>query len=264
MYYLCGRLFCETIVMERIYTRLRLLMLSVALVSTALASAQQLRTSYFMDGAQYRLQLNPALVPTRGYVNLPGISNTGASFWSNGMWLSDVLDVLKNESGDDYFIDNRFMGRLKDVNYASLNAATDIIAAGWWHGQTFMTVNLSVRMSGVARVPKALFSFMREVRGMDETDYTAYERHIGGEECDVTAYSELGLGYSRSVTDRLTLGGRIKLLFGLGNARLKVRQLDVHTNLEQLPADYDWAHGDRDVLSSASGTARIDVDADLE
>ena len=35
------------------------------------SNAQFLRTSYFMEGSHYRQQLNPALTPGRGYLNLP-------------------------------------------------------------------------------------------------------------------------------------------------------------------------------------------------
>ena len=35
------------------------------------ANAQFLRTSYFMEGTHYRQQLNPALIPTQGYFNIP-------------------------------------------------------------------------------------------------------------------------------------------------------------------------------------------------
>lgn len=33
--------------------------------------AQYLRTSYFMEGASSRLQLNPGLQPSGGYFNIP-------------------------------------------------------------------------------------------------------------------------------------------------------------------------------------------------
>ena len=244
---------------------LKPLMTALFVVMCALvAQAQFLRSSYFMDAAQYGQQLNPAMTPAYGYVHLPGVGNTSVSFWSNGLSLNDVLDVIKNEDDNDYFTSDRFISRLKDTNYASINAGTDIIAAGWWHGKTFMTVNLSVKVSAGARMPQALFSFMRDVRGLSNVDYADYECHIGGEDVDVTAYTELGLGYSRPVDDRLTLGGRIKLLLGLGNARLRVRTLDVKTNLEGIPADYNWASGDPSTPLQSTGTASVDVDADLE
>ena len=41
------------------------------LVCVLPATAQFLRTSYFMEGTHYRQQLNPALIPTQGYFNIP-------------------------------------------------------------------------------------------------------------------------------------------------------------------------------------------------
>ena len=55
-----------------------LVVLAFALTCSVLHS-QILRTSYFMEGAQYRMALNPALVPERGYVNLPVVGHTNAS-----------------------------------------------------------------------------------------------------------------------------------------------------------------------------------------
>ena len=45
--------------------------------------AQFLRTSYFMEGSHYRQQLNPALTPGRGYINLPVIGSLNMSITSN-------------------------------------------------------------------------------------------------------------------------------------------------------------------------------------
>ena len=44
------------------------------------ANAQFLRTSYFMEGTHYRQQLNPALIPTQGYFNIPAVG-TMAHSW---------------------------------------------------------------------------------------------------------------------------------------------------------------------------------------
>ena len=49
----------------------------IMLVCTLSANAQFLRTSYFMEGTHYRQQLNPALTPTKAYLNLPVISQYG-------------------------------------------------------------------------------------------------------------------------------------------------------------------------------------------
>lgn len=45
--------------------------------------AQYLRTSYFMEGTSYRLQMNPGLQPTRGYFNFPVIGSLNVAASSN-------------------------------------------------------------------------------------------------------------------------------------------------------------------------------------
>ena len=247
------------------YGNRKLFLLVTLAVLSLTGQAQLLRTSYFMEGAQYRLQLNPALVPTRGYVHLPGVGNTGASFYSNAFGLQDVIDILSNEEDADYFASDSFMGRLKDDNHAMASVGSDIIAAGWWHDEkSFMSVNLGVKVNGNFKAPRALFSFMREMRGMTTNDYSNYIRSIGNEEVNLTAYTEIGFGYTRLVNDRLTIGGRIKGLLGLANMHLTVHDATVKTNLQGLSPDYNWTFGDPTELLEAEGTASIDVNADLE
>lgn len=248
----------------REYRTKRLFLLLALAVLSLTGQAQLLRTSYFIEGAQYRMQLNPALVPSRGYVHLPAVGNTGASFYSNAFGLQDVIDILKNDDDADYFASDSFMGRLKDKNHAIATAGTDIIAAGWWHDESFMSLSFGVKVNGNFRAPRALFSFMREMRGMTTNDYSDYTRSIGNEEVNLTAYSEIGFGYTRPVNDRLTIGGRIKGLLGLGNIHLAVHNATVKTNLQGLAPDYNWTFGDPGELLEADGTASIDVHADLE
>ena len=62
-----------------------LLVAAFALLGVNTANAQS-RTSYFMEGTYFRSEFNPALVPTRGYFMMPGMSginlNVGTNFLS--------------------------------------------------------------------------------------------------------------------------------------------------------------------------------------
>ena len=51
----------------------------IMLVCALPANAQFLRTSYFMEGTHYRQQLNPALIPTQGYFNIPVLGSVNAT-----------------------------------------------------------------------------------------------------------------------------------------------------------------------------------------
>ena len=59
----------------------RLCFVSVLMLLAASgASAQQYRTSYFMEGSTMRGYLNPALRPDRGYVYIPVLGTTSVNF----------------------------------------------------------------------------------------------------------------------------------------------------------------------------------------
>lgn len=245
-------------------TSLRLLSVFALVLTAVTGHSQYLRTSYFMEGTQYRLQLNPALAPERGFVHLPAIGHMQAAFHSNSMGMSDVIEMIDNKDESDYFTSDKFFNNLVDVNNASLNAGTDLLAVGWWGGKGFWTLSMGFKVDGYASVPKEWFSFMRDMKGIQPVDYSAYSRHIGHEEMNFTAYTEVAVGYTRQVAERLTIGGRLKGLLGMGNINLKVKEALVNINLENLPADFNWSNPEPTQLIGTRGTASFDVDADLE
>ena len=228
-------------------------------------NAQWLRTSYFMDAAQYRLQLNPALAPEKGFVHLPGIGHVNAAVRSNTLGFDDVLDIIENSDDADYFASDRFVSNLEDDNRALVNAGCDLLAVGWWQSpRSFWTINMSVKVDGDMNVQRGLFSFLRDMRGLQTNDYTNYVRDVGEHELNINAYTEIAVGYTRRFSDRLSAGLRVKGLLGLGNAHLKVNKAVVRTNLQGVDPDIDWSRATPDQLMDAQGTAQVEVDATLE
>ncbi len=82
----------------------------VALCLSLTAQAQYLRTSYFMEGSHYGLQLNPALQPARGYVNVPVIGSMNASV-TTSLNYQDVIDIINSDSDADFFTSDAFLNR---------------------------------------------------------------------------------------------------------------------------------------------------------
>ena len=117
--------------------------------------AQFLRTSYFMEGSHYRQQLNPALTPGRGYINLPVIGSLNMSITSNSLGFEDVGDILDNKQGSDYFTSDKFINKLKSSNDLNLNFNTDVLSAGWYKGRNFWSFNVGLRMDLGASIPKS-------------------------------------------------------------------------------------------------------------
>src|SRR5574344_180946 len=114
----------------QLYLKSRLVMLiSLLLFCTITANAQFLRTSYFMEGNQYRMQLNPALMPTRGYINVPVAGALNVAVNSNTMGVNDVIDIFKDNT--DFLHNQTFLNKLNDKNNINMTLNSDIISVGW-------------------------------------------------------------------------------------------------------------------------------------
>lgn len=236
--------------------------LFLALLSSN-AYSQVVRSSYFMESAEYRQQLNPALPPDNGYVHIPVIGGTGVSVRTNSLGMYDFYDMWKNVDDDDYFTTDAFVGKLKDENHAAVTLGSDLISVGVWQGKGFWSFNATLKCDGNLNVAKGLFSFLQDMKGLNTNDYTNYMRNLGAHEMNATLYTELGVGYTRVINEQWSVGGRIKGLLGLANMNVKVNKAVIQTSLEGIDPNIDWTTAGPDQLYDATGTATIDVDADL-
>lgn len=198
--------------------------------------AQYLRTSYFMEGASSRLQLNPGLQPTRGYFNIPvlGSFNIGAS--SDVLGMNDIVGVL--DSGSDLFSNDDLYGRLRTDNRLNVNLNTDILSFGWYKGKGFWSVNVGLRTDIGASIPKDMFDYLREADQLDLGSGNL-QGNITNMNFKVNAYAEISLGYSRPITDKLTVGGRLKALLGIAHAEMQVDEFAVNMNIPANPENPD-------------------------
>lgn len=246
-----------------IHACLKLALLVAVALCGVRSDAQLLRTSYFMDGSHYRLQLNPALAPSRGFIHLPVVSNIGASYWSNTLGSNDLADIIDNKASATYFASDKFFNNLEDNNQAMLNVGTDLMAVGWWHGESFWSLNVGLKVNGDISAPRSMFSFLRDMKGMNPVDYSNYVSDVTGEEINLNAYTEFGVGWARQYGN-FSAGLRIKALMGLGNVNFKVNRVLVKTNFQGVDPYTDWGDVDYEAMADVTGTASVEVDAELE
>lgn len=216
--------------------------------------AQLLRTSYFMEGATNRVQLNPALQPTRGYFNVPVVGMFNVSATSNSLGTQDIIDII--DSDDDFLNNTQLFDQLKADNRLNVSLNTDVLSFGFYKGKGFWTFNVGLRTDVNASIPKSMFEYMRDMDS-EEFQWEGQQFDIRNQQLSINAYTEVGLGYSRSITDRLTVGGRLKFLAGVGNMNLDIKQMSIYSNIPD-----DWNNipsGDIDKYR-----ASIKTDARLE
>lgn len=194
------------------------------------AAAQELRTSYFMTTSDYRHEMNPALLDHK-YVGMPlvlGNLNVGTT---GNFGLSNF--VFKMEPGwQGYGVNGRthttfmhpsvdagkFLGDLKEKNRLSANLKYNLVSVGFKGLGGFNVVDLSLRSNTNVCLPKSLFAFAKEQKG--NTEYNISNLGVRTENM-----LELGLGHSHKIDDKWTVGGKVKLLLGLGYADLSANDL---------------------------------------
>lgn len=206
--------------------KLLLLGICISFLLPAALQAQYLRSSYFMDGSSTRMQLNPALQPRRGYVNLPVIGSLAAEVSTNSLGLQDVIDIF--DSDGEFYNNDNFYNRLKGKNEVNINVNTDVISFGFYKGKSFWSFNVGARVDVDANLPKEVFRYLRTIDAADFSWGTQESFDIRNEQLRLNSYIEVGAGYSRAINERLTVGGKAKLLLGAGNLNLKINQLSIY------------------------------------
>lgn len=203
--------------------KLLLLGICISLLVPTAMQAQYLRSSYFMEGSSTRMQLNPASQPKRGYVNLPVIGSLAAEVSSNSLGIQDVIDIF--DSDGEFYNNDKFYNRLKGMNELNVSLNTDVVSFGFYKGKGFWSFNVGARVDVDATIPKTMFEYLRavDVENFNWEGQQAF--NIQNEKLRLNSYIEVGAGYSRAINERLTIGGKAKLLLGAGNINLKINQL---------------------------------------
>lgn len=193
---------------------------------TLTASAQEAsRTGYFLEGYNFRHQLNPAFAPEQNYVSIPALGNFGVGLQSNvgvntflyKMPNGDLTTFMNSTVGAD-----EFLGKLKSNNRITANVNLTLLSAGFRAFKGYNTVTVSMRSDVGVNLPKDLFTFMKVGQTGPDTRYS-----FGDIRVKANAYAEIALGHQHKITDELNVGGKVKFLLGAGNADLHIKSMDV-------------------------------------
>lgn len=211
----------------------------------ALGAYSQNRSAYFSDNYIYGFQLNPAFASETGFISMPGIGNLNIAVDGN----VGINKFLFNTNGRTTTFMNpeisasEFLKGLKTNNRIGANGRIGILTVGFNAFGGFNTISLNTVFDVQARMPKSVFSFLKE--GVQNRTYD-----ISNLDAHADAYVELALNHSHKINDRLRVGAAVKLLVGGGN-------IDVNMNSAKLVlGENAWtAETDARVLANFKGLA---------
>lgn len=202
-------------------------MLTFLLAAPALM-AQKNFTMYNLNETAQSHYLNPAFRPkAKVFISLPiamqsfGVSNSGFN----------VNHLLKTRSQDDslVFRPDIAISKMGKLNFMTAETYNEILGFGFMVKDNYFSFSVSNRFQSNVIYPKDLARFALEGNGKD---FLGQRASLDGFGVNLTSYVEYAVGFNRKINDKLTVGGRVKLLSGMANVNTKKSKLGIFTDAE--------------------------------
>ena len=234
-----------------------ILILLIAII-IADASAQNSQVLYYMNLPQNHL-INPALRPSNSlYIGLPAISGITVNINNNFVNFSDVF--IKSQPSDsiisflhpDYNVDD-FLAKIKDNNSLEPESTVQLFGLGFSAMKDlYIFLDINERIAGNVVFPGDLFKL--GFKGNE--GFVGSKIDLSSLRGNLKYYREIGLGISRNFTNKLRIGIKGKLLFGIAGASIDNRSLGITVN-------NDYTHTlDADLAVNISAPLKVYMDAD--
>jgi hypothetical protein len=198
------------------------------------ASSQNSQVMYFMNLPQNHF-LNPALRPSNSlYIGLPALSGFDLNINNNFVNFSDVF--LKNQTSDSLFTFlqpdnnasiNKFLSKIKDKNSFEPGVMTQLLGFGLSVGNnSYVFLDINERIEGDIVLPGDFFKLA--LNGNE--GFVGHTIDMSSLRGSMMAYNEIGLGFSKNFTNKLRIGVKGKLLFGIASALIDNKSLGITVN----------------------------------
>ena len=201
-----------------------LIVAAIALVGVSGVQAQS-RTSYFMEGATYRNDLNPALAPTRGYLALPLLSGVSMNATTNFLSVDNFIYQKNGQtvtalhgsvSSDEFF------KKLPSLGKATFDLKTNLLGVGFYAKKMFWTFGFNMNVSGDMAMSMDMFKAVKQLgNGLYDLGDTALEAN---------AYFDAYLGTSFYVHENVSVGVKLKFLVGLATIDAQFSQFEANVD----------------------------------
>lgn len=204
--------------------------LGCLLLVTVLTAQNDLSSMMLRDSWQ-ALQTNPALQPKGVLVNLPGVYNN--------LWLTNITfnDLVREEGGATILDIDQAINQLEASNLLRESIDIETVGVGFALGPIGVHIGHRMRFDALLDYPKTLAQLIWQGNAQFIGETIDF-----GPQVDLLSYHEFSLGLNIAITDNIRVGGRAKLLSGVGSIQTQRRDLQLTTNDDiyqlQLQADF--------------------------
>jgi hypothetical protein len=193
----------------------------------------------------YSYRVNPSIIPESNvFVSIPLLGTYNFQFTNRIAAINDVF--VPNSNGDSLILNNSesFFNRMGSKTYLGAELTNQIFAFGFKVKKNYFTLDISNRLSSEVGLGSDLLKFLVQGNGGSLVGSRASFDGLGA---SILSYVEYGLGYTREVNDKLSVGGRLKFLSGIANLKGNNTKIGVATDASDYSLTID---GQADIKSS--------------
>ena len=213
----------------------------IAIAIGSAANAQQALTMYNMDRVlqtqfinpsvevPYKVHIGGLLIPIAGQLPPPIYFN----YANNSIHYNHIFHMGEGAKADSLVLDiPLFMKKLQKTTHMRFDTQIELINVGIQLENMFITIALTEKFKYGLSLPYDLFEFTLN----GNMPYMLEDKPLdfSGLGVNFTHYRELAVGGSMIANDKLTVGGRVKILFGQSNFNTNFKELSLYTD----PNDY--------------------------
>ncbi|MBX7181029.1 MAG: OmpA family protein [Bacteroidia bacterium] len=232
--------------------KISLLFILVSVLGIPFAKAQQdfiVNSLSIIPQSNYN---NPGMFkPMGGYVGLPVMSSVYANFNNSGFKYKDLFLKPGGAYGDSLLLNLdvpiKNMGKHDRIN---LNLAIDLFNLGFKIKRNYFMLSVREVVNARFSYSQNFFKFLYKGNGA----FLGQTADLSDLAVNLSHYREYGLGYSREVNDKLSLGIRLKYLYGMENIYTAKNNSSLYTDANSFDIT-----AQSDVLVHTSGLTKFDT-----
>ncbi len=189
-----------------------------------MACAQTEGTLYFMNSLPQVVEANPSTIPRyKTAIGLPGISSVGGVYGNSGFAAGQYISTVDGVSTLNL---TGLTESMAEKNYVNVSAFADVFRVGLRVSpKWYIMASSTVKGYSTAMIPKGLATLF-----VDGTAALVGSYSNTSPQAEMIAYLSTNLGAAYQVNDKLTLGGRLKYINGLGNVTTEKSSLIVQVD----------------------------------
>ena len=172
-------------------------------------------TLYNMDYVPQSMRNNPAQMQKANFhiAIAPLLNNISFSTTSSGFTLSDLFQV---EGDTTFATPDRMLAKISENNFISQQTNIDFISFGFKvKNKNYFSFNVTERVNFAFDYSKNFMTLL--AKGTANEDFLGKNVSMSGTGFRFNHFREYGIGYTREVNDKLSVGGRFKFLQGLSH-----------------------------------------------